>query len=708
MKKIFAIIIFAATLLFTVSAFSQDVDKLEYPKLNKLEIPEVDKVTLDNGITIYILEDKSLPVFNASVRMAGGSYLEPLDKVGLASICGQVMRTGGTTKWSGDEIDEKLEAVGGSVETYIGLSSGGASVNILSEYTDLGLEVLADVIRNPKFEEDKIDLAKVQARSNISRRNDDPQQIAIREFRKVIYGADSPYARITEYATINAISRDDLVDFHNQWFHPQNMQIAVWGDIDKKEIVEKIKTYFGDWERAGDPVPAMPDVDYKFDNQVYYINKPDVNQTNIILGHIGGKVTDPDYGDRIVMNNILGGSFGSRLFNSVRSREGLAYAVSGSYTANIKYPGIFYCFSSTKSETTIKAIREIIKEIKRMQTDAPTPDEMRLGKDGYLNSFVFNFDNTAEVVNRLMNYDFNGLPEDHLFKVKEDVEKVSPEDVIKAAQDNLRPDALRIIVVGKGEDFEIPIDQAGLGNVTEVDITIPSGEEKKELAVNEENLAKGKALIDNAVIAHGGADAIASVKSIVSKGTFVMVTPQGEFPLQFESIYVIPDKSREVISVMGQTMITVRNGSAGWKPGMAGMAEMTEDDIIQSDKDNAKKLITILQNADSDDYKFVYDGAGNVNGTDIEYVSVLDKADESLCCLGIDKKGMIVVREYWGQGPNGEGNIQEIHSGFNVYNGVLFSTNTLNNLNGDKMGESKVSEILINSDIPPGSFDKPE
>ncbi|KAA3636511.1 MAG: insulinase family protein, partial [Calditrichaeota bacterium] len=162
---------FAIIAICSCMLSAQNVDNIKYGKLNEMKIPDVEKIVLDNGIQLYLLEDKELPIFRASVRMNCGSFLEPADKTGLASICGDVMRTGGTSKWSGDEIDEKLEAVGGSVETFMGLESGGASVNILSEFTDLGLEVLAEVLRNPKFEEDKIELAKVQERSAISRRN---------------------------------------------------------------------------------------------------------------------------------------------------------------------------------------------------------------------------------------------------------------------------------------------------------------------------------------------------------------------------------------------------------------------------------------------------------------------------------------------------------------------------------------------------------
>ena len=712
MKKSYKFFMIIASLVMLVvvgSVMAQDVDNLKYPKLNKLEIPEVDKITLDNGIRVYLLNDKSLPIFRASVRMNVGSFLEPTDKIGLAEICGTVMRTGGTSKWSGDEIDEKLEAIGGSVETSIGLESGNASVNVLSEYTDLGLDVLAEVLRHPKFEQDKIELALVQVRAGISRRNDDPQDVAFREFRKVIYGADSPYASQIEYATLNNITRDDIVAFHDKWYKPQNMQIAIWGDFDKKDILAKLNKYFGDWKKEGESVPSLPPVDYKFENKVHYVKKNDVNQTNILIGHIGGYVTDPDYGALIVMNNILGGGFGSRLFNSVRSREGLAYAVFGSYTARIKYPGIFVGFASTKSETTVKTIKEIIKEMKRIQTDPPTEDEMKMGKNSYLNSFVFNFDTKSEVVNRLMNYDFYGLPADHLFKVKEDVEKVTPQDVIDAANKNLRLDALHIVVVGKGDDFEMPLDQMGLGDVEEVDITIPSGEEKKELAITPENLEKGMALVNKAVEFAGGLKAVKAIKSTSGTGTVTIVTPQGEMPLSVEEISVLPDKIRQVVSFMGQEMKTIRNGNSGWSPGQAGMQAMSEDDIVQMDKENLRETLMIYQKSDNPYYQAVYDGNGKVDGTDVEFVTLVDSDGETICRLGITEDGMLFSKEFWGKNSMGaEGNIVETYTNYTEYGGVKFPMQSVKMMDGAKSSQVDWKTFNVNIDIPAGTFDKPE
>jgi len=708
-KMILTVFIALVLIFSSINLSAQEVDNLEFPPLNKLEIPKVDKTTLDNGIRLYLVEDKSLPTFEASVRVNCGSYLEPADKVGLASLCGTVMRTGGTKKWTGDDIDEMLEGIGASVETSIGRLSGNASVRVLSEYTDLGLQVLAEILRRPVFDEDKIELAKVQARTAISRRNDEPFPIAIREYIKLIYGSESPYARHAEYASINSITRDDLLNFHKTYYHPENIQIAIWGDFKKKDVIKKVKKYFGDWQKGNIEVPLPPKVDYRFENTVNYIYKQDLPQTYILMGHIGGLVADEDYPARIVMNSVLGGGFGSRLTDNVRSKEGLAYVAFGRYSANIEYPGIFYAYASTKPQTTVKAIKLMLEQIKSMQTDPPTENEMKLGKDGYLNSFVFNFDSKSEVIGRLMNYDFYSLPEDLIFKQKEGVEKVTDNDVIEAARKNLRPDAIKILVLGDAKDFDLPLTELNMGSINEIDITIPSGETAGELSITPENLAKGKKLIDMAVAAHGGLKNFKKINSVSTKATFTIMTPQGEFPIGIESLDVYPDKNRTVVNMMGREMFDIRNGNKGWKADQAGqLVPKTDEDIKKDIQDIARNTICICRMSDNPTYKAVYDGKDVVGDTRVEFVVLLDKNDERVCRIGFNAENNIIVsKSYWGSSPLGDGTIEETYDNFIETEGIKIPFVTHRKLNGQKIGRIEITKFNINPDIPDNAFEKP-
>jgi predicted Zn-dependent peptidase len=450
--------------------------RLKYPKFGDVKIPKVERVTLANGMQLFLLEDHELPIVNASVMVRVGSVYEPPDKIGLASITGTVMRTGGTTSKTGDQLDEELEQIAASVETWIGQNSGGASVSVLKDDVDKGLAILADVLMNPAFREDKIELAKIQHRSSIARRNDNMRSIAGREYVKVIYGPESVYARHTEYATIDNITRDDLVAFHKRFYPPNNVMLAVWGDFDTKQMVAKIGEVFKGWEKASVELPKVPQVQYDFRSTVNLVRKDDINQSAIFLGHIGGMMNDPDYYALTMMNAVLGEGFTSRLFKNVRSRKGLAYSVFGVYSAGYEHPGVFYVGCQTKSESTVYAIRAMVEEVKKMTESEVADEELALAKDSYLNSFVFNFDSKDKIINRLMTYEYFGYPPDFLEKTKENIEKVTKEDILRVAQKHLKPDKMQILAVGRPQDFGEPLSV--LGPVREIDITIPAPKEK--------------------------------------------------------------------------------------------------------------------------------------------------------------------------------------------------------------------------------------
>jgi len=408
---------------------------LKYPELNDIRVPEVAQVTLSNGMKLFVLEDHELPLIHLSARIRVGSIDEPPEKVGLASLTGTVMRTGGTTSRTGEEIDEELERIAASVETGIGLNSGSASMSVLTKDLGTGLAILADILMNPAFPEEMIQLGKLRQRSAISRRNDSVNRLASREFGKLIYGSDSPYARSAEYATIDSITREDLISFHQRFFSPNNMMLAVWGDFQTADMIQKIEEAFEGWEKREVQVSLPPKVHYEFRKTVNIIQKDDVNQTNIYMGHIGGLRSDPDYFALVLMNRILGSGFTSRLFKEVRSRQGLAYSVFGYYSANFDHEGIFYIGCQTKSETTVQAIRALTAEVEKMAESEVTDEELELARESYLNAFVFNFDSRGEIVNRLMTYTYYGYPPDFLERAKEKIEKVTKSDIVPHGTD---------------------------------------------------------------------------------------------------------------------------------------------------------------------------------------------------------------------------------------------------------------------------------
>lgn len=550
----FGLIIFS---LFSapLAAQKNPKDKFDFPKLNPLKIPPVKQLTLRNGIRLFLIEDHRFPTIDMQGLFFASAAFEPAEKAGLAGLTGTVLRSGGTKGKTGDQIDRELETMAAAIETDIDSESGSISVSMLRENLDQVLPLMAAVLRQPVFDQGKIDLAKIEARTGISRRNDDIGQITEREFNKLIYGAQSPYARQAEYATIDAIGRDDIVAFYERYFHPNNLWLAVWGDFNTKQMINKITAALGDWPAADLKLPALPEVNYDYKYTVNYIEKPDVNQSNIMIGHIGGLLNSPDYPALSVMNRIL--SF-DRLFKKIRTDEGLAYSVWGYYGAGYKVPGTFSAGAQTKSGSTVKAIRIMLEEMKRIRKEQVSAEELKRAKDQFLNTYVFQFDSRAKIIRRLLIDAYYGYPLDFSEQVIKKIEKVTQADILNAAQKYLRPEQVQILVVGKKEDFDKPLADLGQVNLIDIAIPVPAGEQAPE--ASPETLAKGRELFTRAVAALGDPQKIKAIRNARCKFDLVQSTPMGEMKMEGETVSVYPDKIYFSLNTPGGKMDIVING----------------------------------------------------------------------------------------------------------------------------------------------------
>jgi zinc protease len=571
MRRVF-FVVFAVVLTAPASAQKSYKD-LEYPPLRELVIPRVEPVILPNGLALYLLEDHSLPKIDGTLLLRTGSRLEPADKVGLASLLGQVLRTGGSETRTGEEIDRLLENAGAEVETDIGETSARASVFALPEHLPLVIEILADILRRPALPEDKIELAKVQERTSIARQNDNVAAIAGREFEKLLLGAESPYARTATYATIAAITREDLTAFHRKYFVPNRTLLGLWGDFDSAEVRTLVERHFGSWERGPESADEIPAVDSRKGATIAFIEKDDVNQTNLRIGHLGGRVDDPDYFALSVMSEILGGGFSSRLFRTVRAQRGLAYGVRASWNATFDHPWSFVVASSTKSESTVETIRAIEEEIDRIANEPVTDDELRQAKDGILNSFVFNFDRKGEIVVRMMTYDYYRYPRDFLDRYQSSVERVTADDVLRVARAHLHPKELLVLAVGRQEDFDSPL--SSLGEVQNIDISIPALPAEEAPEASPESLARGEEVLARFVssVANGGQP----LTGFSMEGESVLTTPQGKLPARFRVSFVGPDRYRESTQLPFGEITTVLTGDDAWASTPRGLQTLDAD-----------------------------------------------------------------------------------------------------------------------------------
>jgi predicted Zn-dependent peptidase len=468
---LFARVFFLAALLTADPAFAQTAAQpapLGDPRTMTFDpvtitVPEVERVVLENGLIVYLLPDRELPLVSVSAMIRTGSIYEPADKVGLAGLTGIVMRTGGTARLAGDQVDEELEFLAANISMGIGGESGSASLDLLKKDLPQGLAIFADMLRTPAFESTKVEQAKRQALDAIRRRPDSPGGIAAREFRKLLFGADHPLGRESTTDTVSRITRDDLVAFHRQFFAPNSLILGVTGDFEKPAMLDALRKAFGDWKPQTVALPALPPVAASPGaGRSVNILRRDLSQTHLRIGHLSVKENDPDYFALALLEDILGGnSFTSRLFRDVRSRQGLAYSVGSRIVPGNAGPGVFMMQALTKGPSTYQALSSMLDHMERMRQEPVAPEELQLAKDAFLNSFVFSFADSGLIVGRLMGLEYHGLPKDFLQRFRDSVVRLTKEDLLRVARLHLHPDRVIILAVGKDNDFEKPLSAFG-------------------------------------------------------------------------------------------------------------------------------------------------------------------------------------------------------------------------------------------------------
>ncbi|MEM6597594.1 MAG: pitrilysin family protein [Cyanobacteria bacterium P01_D01_bin.36] len=446
-------------------------EELVFPPLGEIQIPDYERYELENGLVVYLMEDHDLPLVSGSATFRTGSYMVSPSQAGLAGITGESMRLGGTLNHPPDELNEMLEQRAASVETSIGSTAGSASFSTLTEDLDEVFTLFSDVVKQPAFDPEKVELIKGRTAGGISRRNDDPDDIASREFSKLIYGDQSPYARTVEYNSLDNISRDDIVDFYKQTLAPENTILGIVGDFDPAAMKALIEVQLGDWECLHEGEMSAPPQGTQQQAGVFFVDQPQLTQSSILMGHIGGELRNPYHASMTVLNEVLNG-FGGRLFNEIRSRQGLAYSVYAFWSPRYDYNGIFIGGGQTRSEATVPFIQSMYSELEKVRQSPISESELAFAKDSVLNSFVFNFQTPNQTLSRLIRYEYYDYPSDFVFTFRNQVENATAEQVLEAAQTLLDPEKLITVVVGN--QAEITPDMSLLGaEITPLDVTIP-------------------------------------------------------------------------------------------------------------------------------------------------------------------------------------------------------------------------------------------
>ena len=411
-------------------------DEIQYPPLDYKQSPASQfREVLSNGMVVYIAEDRMLPTFDMSVTIRTGAAVEPPDKAGLASLVGEQMRDGGTKSLTPEELDEKVEFLAAYLSASISDTRGRAELACLSKDIDEGLGLFIEVLRYPRFDPERLRLAKDRILQNVKRRNDSTASIMRIEWGFLMNGEDHFANRYPSSKTTNNITQEDLFGFHRKYIHPGNMIVAVSGDFDKAQMLKKLEVAFADWPVGETGPQSFPAPNHVPVAGIHMIDKEDVNQGRVTIGHKSIKRGSPDEFALQVMDGILGaGGFRSRLLAKVRTDEGLAYNTGSRFGQGTYYPGDFQCWFQSKSDACAYAARIVLDEIDRLREEAPSQDDLDDSVAYYVESFPKRFQSKMALLRTYVADEYTGRDPDYWQSYVDNLKRVTPADVQRVAK----------------------------------------------------------------------------------------------------------------------------------------------------------------------------------------------------------------------------------------------------------------------------------
>ncbi|HZQ92196.1 MAG TPA: insulinase family protein [Terriglobales bacterium] len=690
----------------------QSWKQVPIPPLHPFKAQEPKRIELANGMVLLLQEDHELPLIDGTIRIRGGDTEVPNAKTGMMNIYGAAWRQGGTSRLTGDQMDDQLEARAARVETTTGSVSTTVSFSCLKQDFENVFQLAVELLRDPAFRQDKIDLAKTRVKSGISRRNDQVGAIVNRLSSRIAYGADNPYGREPEYDTVDAVTREDLAAFHKQHVHPNNIIVGIVGDFDPAQMEARLRQAFDSWPKGPQATPPSFEFRGPKANTIFFAPKDDVNQSSVRLIQLGTDRRNPDFFNIAVMDQIFfAGGFSARFVDAIRTKRGLAYSAGGGFSAPYDHPGTFDAGADTKSQTTVETITASFDEIKDMAKNPATPDELKRGKDAILNSFIFTVDSKDKILSERMTYELFHFPADYLERYKAGVEKTTLEDVKRVYDKYIHPEQMAVLVVGKASDFDKPLSSLGKP-VETIDLTIPppGGSKGKAGGAREApaNTPEAKALLAKVVSALGGEEKLRGIKSLRTTAEVTQKTPMGDITMNRKVTVAHPDRAAlSMQSPMGemQLVITPQAAFAMTPQGAQDLPPSARTDFL---RDLHRSMHWVAGHSDEPGFAVRLDGTKKIGNVEAQVLD-LESADSRARWFVDPATGLVLREEHQGTGRDGSPvDAATDFADYKAVDGILFPFTSTQYQNNEVSANVKVSQIEVNPQVDEKTFQKPQ
>jgi predicted Zn-dependent peptidase len=678
-----------------VAAALPNYNELKFPELRPIASPNVQSFTLPNGLRLLLLEDHELPLINGTVLVRTGSAFDPPERIGLAAFAVQVMLEGGTTTRPGEELVRRFQDLGAELAGQVSENSLAISFSGLKENGDEVLGALKDGLSAPEFPQVRIDLMKMRLHNTIAHRNDDGAAILRREFVSTIFGKRSPYGAQMEYANVDRINRGDLVSFHQRYFFPANVMLALEGDFDAGRMKEHIEALFADWTSEQPPVPAFPDVGNAVAPGKFLAVKKDAPRAFFAVGQVGSEELDKDNPALEIMAGILAGGPHGRLNQLLR---GAVDGLAATWTPGLGHPGLFEVSGTIGNPfITPKVLRTVYDELNRIRVEQVSEQELKTAKSTALNSLVFAFDNQLSMMPRLAQYQYFNVPGDYTQQHQKALAAVTREDVLRVARERLDPAKMSTVVVANPTAFEAPLESLGGSAVSTIDLTIPPPKPEATLG-DTTSQQRARQMLARAQQAVGGADKVAAVTDYVQEIAYQFDVSAGGAQANMTERWIAPSYLRQD-TTMGTSKISVYcDGKIGWFVSGQNSGALTGVQLKQVQSDLFRTIFPLLLSDRMPTRK--------LTALDDETVEISD-ADGNIVKLVFDNATGLPKNElYDAPTANGPALVIETYSDYRDVSGLKVPFKVAIDLAGNHFQDLNIKSTQINAGLKLADLEK--
>ena len=720
----------------------------------EVKFPPYEIRTLPNGMQVIAVLHHEQPAVTMRLLVRAGSAQDPPKKKGVASLVASLLDQGTTTRGA-QQIADQIDSIGGALGTGSGPDITFINAVVMKDSFDLAMNLVADVARNPAFAPEEIERQKEQTISTQRVNINDPDYIASTVFDRLVYGFH-PYGLPSSGTpeTVASITREDLQAFHRTHFIPNNMVLAIVGDVTSAEAFAAAEKVFGGWARG--EVPEWKAIDPpEPTRRIVVIDKPDSVQTEIRLGQLAIRRKDPDYLAWDLAIRILGGEGANRLHRVLRSERGLTYGAEADTEAR-KFSGNFIAQTDTRTETTGESLRLMVEELSRLQRQRVSERELSDAQAYVAGSFPLTIETPNDIATQVINQVFFELPLEEIPTYRERVQSITPDDVQRVAKTYIRPDRLSIVLVGNAKafinqlrsvgftEFEvIPIEQLDLMAAT---LRRDSGQRVEQLALpapaqrlayldeqqkpgglpprtpsptfpagaaqEKESLPNTKEAVDllrRVIEAKGGLEALKRVRTVVAHATTTLQMQDGSLPSTTTTYVSYPDKFRIDAEIKGDKTTQVFNAGQAWLRTVQGVQEPPPAQQADMAANVRRDIIAMLIGAAEGRYNVRT--SPDEKGRTGRPVKVLEISGIDLqpVRLFIDEKFLIAGQAFSvALGPNRRALGEETLADYRDVNGVRIPFEAQFLLNGQPVQKRTFTKVVINEPIPDSLFQRPQ